>query len=99
MNPVPDAVLLPPAVDERLDLGRHLDLLGPRPRVLFRQLVRGVDAELAADELTARRVVERAGPMKQSECGFVCPSHSRYAAPAWLLRAEWRFFSATPAGD
>ena len=41
-----------------LDLSRHLDLLRPRPRVLLGQLVRRVDAELAAVELPPGRVVE-----------------------------------------
>ena len=53
-----DAVFRPAAVDQRLDLGGHLDLRRPFTRALLGQLVRRVDADLPADELALRRVVE-----------------------------------------
>src|SRR5262245_35737550 len=55
---IAETVLAPAAVDAGLDVGRHLDLFRPRPRVLLRQLMGGVDPELAAVELPPRRVVE-----------------------------------------
>src|SRR6478752_6521368 len=54
----PDAVFLPAAVDQRTDFFAHLDLLRPRPRALVGALRRRVDAELSAEELVCRRVVE-----------------------------------------
>src|SRR5215470_13525418 len=53
-----EAVLGPAAVDERPDLGAHLDLLGPGPRALLGPLRGRVDAELAAEELPLGGVVE-----------------------------------------
>ena len=55
---VGDPVLGPAAVDELADLGAHLDLRRPLARALVRALRGRVDAELAADELARRRVVE-----------------------------------------
>ena len=52
------SVLGPAGVDERADLGRHLDLGRPLARALLRKLVCRVDAELAADELRPGCVVE-----------------------------------------
>ena len=59
-----DAVLGPAAVDERPDLGAHLDLLRPLARALLGPLVRRVDPELAAEELdaSARGRAGRAAP-------------------------------------
>src|SRR5436305_1154689 len=51
-------VLRPAPVDELLDLRRHLDLRGPFPGALERSLGRRVDADLAADELQRRGMVE-----------------------------------------
>src|SRR5215216_3044562 len=53
-----DAVFTPPLRHELLDLRRHLDLGRPLPRALRRRLRGCVDAQLAADELQRRRVVE-----------------------------------------
>src|SRR6476659_8033721 len=53
-----EAVLGPAARDELLDLGAHLDLLGPRPRSLLGPLRGRVDAELATEELALGGVIE-----------------------------------------
>src|SRR6266850_748740 len=51
-------IFRPAPVDELAHLLAHHDLGGPLPRALQRALRRRVDADLAADELQRRRVVE-----------------------------------------
>src|SRR4051794_11999671 len=53
-----DPVLGPAAVDELPDVFAHPNLLGPRPRALLGALRGCVDAQLAAEELVRRRVVQ-----------------------------------------
>src|SRR5437868_15438212 len=53
-----DAVFVPAPVDELADRGAHFDLVRPRTRSLSRALRGRVDADLAADELQGRRVVQ-----------------------------------------